>query len=91
MYAYGGTPSEWFDLPVMFLQIFMEMIPKLQAQDMLNAITVGNVSSGYMSADDAKTVIRALENQRDGKIEMKEKPQMSSAKLAAMGIKVIRK
>lgn len=63
------------------------MLPRLQAEERLNAITDGGVAAGSMERDDQKTVIAALTQAAE--IERPKTMKASPALLAEMGIALI--
>jgi hypothetical protein len=62
------------------------MLPRLQAEERLNAITDGAVAAGSMDRREQTEVVAAL--QRDAGVKRARPPKANVATLAAMGIAV---
>ncbi len=84
-------------MPQRVLQAYMEMLPVIQAQESLRlyeAVTLGTGSFGKKGAAQARANFRAL--QRTAKkhnptaVTRPRNPQELAARLAAMGVPVIR-
>ncbi|ADZ70125.1 hypothetical protein [Polymorphum gilvum] len=69
------------------MRAYVTMLPRLQAEEALSALSVGSLSSSFASAKDVSAAVRRLQAVAGGgrKPRRKATPQM----LAAMGIATV--
>jgi len=68
------------------LDAFVQMLPRLQAEEALRAIDAASVANGLVRPDERRRYLSALEGQ--ARVEREPARKASAADLAAMGIAV---
>ena len=85
---YGIGPSDFLRLPVGLFRRYVEMLPRLIAEESLTAMQRVAMGSGNMKEQDAKRIGQSWERMANPKPEAFQKTKADPAAMAAAGIKV---
>ena len=87
---YGVGPSDFISLPVGIFMAYVEMMPRLTAEESLTAMRRVAMGSGNMEKDVAKGIVREWRQMAAGNQDNREKPRktVDRGAMAAAGIKV---
>ena len=84
---YGGPPDAWFELRPGVLSAYVQMLPRLDAQQQLRDEQVTLSGSGQMKKDDRTRFVKRLQRMAQTKRRARK---ANEGDLAALGIKVVK-
>jgi len=82
-YPGSGNPLSW---PMGVLRACAAMMPKLQASESLNAVTIARIGNGSMKQELINQIISGWAELSEGRKAEAPKPRFNLAALAAAGV-----
>lgn len=84
---YGGDPRQWLEtMPIAMVSAYAAMLPRLEAEETLNAWGTGSLAAGRVKPAEARRLRAQLQRAADA--GQKPAAQASPQALAMMGIAV---
>ena len=87
---YGGNPGEWLSLPVGTIELFAKMLPRLRAEENIEAWQIASTAAGTLERNDRMFLIRTWREQATPRSRRQRvSAEQGKIMLASIGIRVI--